>query len=182
MTSWPEIDEIGKRIAIIGPSCAGKSTLAHNLGARLGYPVTHLDQIHHLPNTDWQPRNKTDFIADHDALIQQDEWVMEGNYSSAMPQRFERADTVIWIDPPLLGFLYRYIRRSFFNTSPRHGKLTGATNEFSWKMIYYGFFHYPSRKSKYSKILQQFDGHLIRLPSMRGLNKLYDHWGLQRAS
>ena len=32
-----------KRIAIIGPGGAGKSTLAHQIGAKLGLPVIHLD-------------------------------------------------------------------------------------------------------------------------------------------
>lgn len=35
--------KIGNKILIMGGSCAGKSTLAENLGKKLNIPVLHLD-------------------------------------------------------------------------------------------------------------------------------------------
>src|SRR4029453_19017938 len=37
------------RVAVIGPAGAGKSTLASELGLRLGIPVLHLDQLYWRP-------------------------------------------------------------------------------------------------------------------------------------
>ena len=48
--------DLGRRIAIIGWSSTGKSTLAHRLGLKLDLPVTHLDTIFNQPNTNWQAR------------------------------------------------------------------------------------------------------------------------------
>ena len=54
MTPLP-LNALGQRIMVMGPSNAGKSTLATAIGRRLELPIVHLDQLNHLPNTDWVP-------------------------------------------------------------------------------------------------------------------------------
>ena len=44
------------RIAIIGGSGTGKTTLSNELSKIYNIPVTHIDGIHHLEN--WQIRDK----------------------------------------------------------------------------------------------------------------------------
>jgi adenylate kinase family enzyme len=44
-------DSPGQRIAIIGPSNSGKSTLAATMSIALSLPLLHLDQIAHRPTT-----------------------------------------------------------------------------------------------------------------------------------
>jgi hypothetical protein len=62
---------LGERIVILGPSNAGKSTLAVALSEKLGIPAVHLDQLHHLPDTNWQPRPEAEFAALHDAILEE---------------------------------------------------------------------------------------------------------------
>ena len=50
------IDDLGPRVCIMGPSNSGKSTLAEAIARARGLPAIHLDQLYHLPDTDWQPR------------------------------------------------------------------------------------------------------------------------------
>lgn len=76
------LDDLGPRLCILGPSNSGKSTLADAIGRARDLPVVHLDQLYHLPHTDWQPRPTVEFIALHDAAIQAPRWVLDGNYSS----------------------------------------------------------------------------------------------------
>jgi hypothetical protein len=89
------LEALGERIMICGPSNAGKSTLAVALARRLGCEAFHLDLFRHLPDTDWVQRSDVEFAALHDAAIVKDRWVMDGNYSRLMPQRFARATGII---------------------------------------------------------------------------------------
>ena len=173
------LKDLGHRICIIGPSNSGKSTLADRLGSKIGAKVCHLDQIAHKPNTNWERRPDSDFVADHDAFIAQEKWVVEGNYSVCMPQRFAKSTSVIWLDPPLLGFLWRYINRALKNNPAREGNLEGATQEFSWQLIKFTFFNYPKNRSKYSNLLLGYPKPMLRVTSMKELNRKYQEWGLK---
>jgi adenylate kinase family enzyme len=77
-----QLSELGARICILRPSNGGKSALAAAIAQKRGMNLVHLDQLHHVPSTDWQPRPANEFKALHDAAIADDQWVMEGNYSS----------------------------------------------------------------------------------------------------
>jgi adenylate kinase family enzyme len=99
-----------ERVAIIGCSGGGKSTLARALGERLGLPVIHLDVLFWKPG--WVESDPVEFRAAVDAAVAADRWVSDGNFTRASPVRFARADTVIWMELPRLLCLWRAIRRS----------------------------------------------------------------------
>ena len=40
-----DADNLGRRIAVVGPMCSGKSTLAALLAERLGMPFVELDAL-----------------------------------------------------------------------------------------------------------------------------------------
>ena len=82
-----QLSELGERICICGPSNSGKSTLADAIARKRGSKAIHLDQLHHLPHTNWQIRPADEFVALHDQAINGDKWVMDGNYSNCLPQR-----------------------------------------------------------------------------------------------
>jgi adenylate kinase family enzyme len=129
-----ELPELGERICILGPSNSGKSTLAAAIARKCNLPAIHLDQFHHLPNTDWQPRPTSEFVALHDTAIAGDRWVMDGNYSQCMPQRLRRATGVILLDISAPASLLRYFRRTLFGRR-RIGALEGGQDSIKWLMI-----------------------------------------------
>ncbi len=174
-----ELSDLGTRICIIGPSNSGKSTLADRLADKVGGQVCHLDQLAHKPHTNWERRPEEDFISDHNIFIRQDVWVIDGNYSICMPQRFERSTAVIWLDLPLIGFLWRYIARSVKNDPNRIGNLSGAKGQFSFGLIKYTFFRYPKNRKTYENLLSGYKNTFIRIGSMKELNKCYADWGLK---
>ncbi len=178
MQQTPDIAQLGGRICIIGPSNSGKSTLAESLAKKIGATTIHLDQMAHAPHTSWERRADKDFIADHDAAIASDLWVADGNYSVCMPQRFERATSVLWLDPPLIGCLYRYGKRSAQRRSRRPGALDGATSEFSWALVKHTTLQYPKNRAKYEVLLKGRNIPILRIKSMRELKALYARWGL----
>ncbi|QKK06364.1 MAG: AAA family ATPase [Pseudomonadota bacterium] len=179
--TFPPLTQMGRRICIIGPSNSGKSTLAHILGAKIGVPAVHLDQIRHIPGTDWQTRPLEDFLEDHARIIAEDGWVIDGNYSAAMADRLDRATGIIWIDPPLAGCIWRYLKRCFAGPEKRYGRLDNATREFSFDLIHYTLTRYPKNCEKYREhIAAHPDLPFISVKSMKELNRLYDSWGLKR--
>lgn len=173
------LDDLGERLCIIGPSNSGKSTLAAAIGRARGLPVVHLDQLHHLPNTDWTPRPAEEFIALHDQAIRGERWVMEGNYSRGFPQRFARATGLILLDTPTLTSLFRYVRRSWFERQ-RHGALEGGGDSVKWEMIHHIAVTTPQNRKRYATVLQGVDLPKIRLSTTRDLTRFYRDEGLER--
>lgn len=169
MTRPADLAALGDRIAIIGPSSSGKSTLAARLGEAVGAPVIHLDLLAHYPDTQWQPRPKPELKALHDAELPADRWVIEGNYGFTMPQRFQRATTVIWLDFSHWGCLIRYVRRCYEPTSHRKGALPGAVERLNWRMIRYILIEAPPKRRAYAAMISEHAARHIRLRSMREL-------------
>lgn len=99
-----------RRIAIIGSGGAGKSTLARELGRRLGLPVVHLDTEYWRPG--WVPVPSEEFAETVTKIAAGDAWVIDGNFSRTMDIRLRRADTVIFLDFSRLLCTWRVIRRS----------------------------------------------------------------------
>ncbi|KKB77362.1 ATPase AAA [Devosia limi DSM 17137] len=130
------LETLGRRICILGPTNAGKSTLCAAIARKLGVPAVHLDQFRHLPNTDWEPRPDAEFHALHDAAILAPEWVMDGNYSALLPQRFARATGIIALDGHYLARFGRYLRRTLFQPD-RAGGLEGKRDSIKLEMIHW---------------------------------------------
>src|SRR5580698_5832063 len=120
-----ELAELGERICILGPSNSGKSTLADAVARKRGLKAIHLDQLYHLPHTDWQARPQNEFLALHDEAVRGERWVIDGNYSKCLPQRLERATGLILLDISTVASLLRYVRRTLFERA-RFGALDGG--------------------------------------------------------
>ncbi|MEL7031774.1 MAG: AAA family ATPase [Pseudomonadota bacterium] len=172
------LDQLGTRIMIMGPSNAGKSTLALALGRKCDLPVVHLDQLQHLPNTDWQPRLEPEFVALHEDAIAADGWIMEGNYSRLIPRRFERATGIIFLTSNKWLRLGRYLRRSLSGPEARAGHLEGGKEYVKWEMIDWILFKTPSNVVRYKKMIAAAGLPTVTSESARALRALYQAWGL----
>ncbi|SDF89883.1 AAA family ATPase [Terriglobus roseus] len=173
------LSELGERICILGPSNSGKSTLADAIARRSGSKAIHLDQLHHLPNTNWVPRPAKEFVALHDEAITGERWVIDGNYSKLFPQRFQRATGVILLDISTLTSLFRYLRRTIFERS-RIGALAGGQDSIKLAMLHHIAVVTPGNRKRYAEVYRQLVLPKLYLPSTRDLNKCYQEWGLER--
>lgn len=97
------------RVLIIGPCGAGKSTLARQLGERLGLPVFHMDQLNWQAG--WIERSKAELFERLEPVLQQPRWLIDGTYGGTLAPRLERADTVIYLDFPICLCVTRLLRR-----------------------------------------------------------------------
>jgi len=100
---------IMRRIAILGCSGGGKSTLARRLGEKLDVPVVHLDRLFWLPG--WTEPEEEDFLAKVREVAAGEAWVMDGGYGATLPIRLPRTDTIVVVDQPRLLCLWRVIWR-----------------------------------------------------------------------
>jgi adenylate kinase family enzyme len=170
---------LGRRIAIIGPSNTGKSTLAVAMGRALGVPAVHLDQMRFQPHSDWVQRPDAEFYALHDEAILGDGWVMEGNYSKVLPQRLARATGLILTADNRWLSLARYFRRSLFERG-RVGALDGDRDSIKWNMIHWILVRSPVNQRQYRATLRASGLPLVEVQGMGGVNRLYAAWALSR--
>ena len=98
-----------QRIVIVGTSGCGKSTLALQLEHLLGIPHYDLDDYYWLPN--WQP-NPASLKILLNKVLQENSWIISGNYSDFQSLLWEKADTIIWLDFSLTRCLYQGLKRS----------------------------------------------------------------------
>lgn len=66
--------------------------------------------VYHLDTLFWKPRWKEatidEFSADQRMIINDnDQWIMEGNYTNTYEIRAEYADTIIYLELPLYVFI-----------------------------------------------------------------------------
>jgi adenylate kinase family enzyme len=100
----------GNRIAVIGATGSGKTTLAQRLGDILDLPVIELDAMHWMPG--WTEKPWPEIRSQLDPMTRQDRWVADGNYSQVRDQIWPRADTIIWLDFPFLSIFFRLFVRT----------------------------------------------------------------------
>lgn len=166
------LNDLGTRICIMGPSNSGKSTLAESIARAKGLEVVHLDQLHHLPHTDWVPRPTDEFAALHDAAIIASRWVIEGNYSRLLPQRLERATGFILLDVPTTTSLYRYFRRCWFERD-RRGGLEGGKDSVKWDMIRHIAVATRANRNRYRDMIDGISLPKVQISSTKTLAAFY---------
>ena len=88
-----------KKIIVIGCPGSGKSTVSRALHNKTGVPLYHLDMMYW--NADKTTVEKSAFLECLSAVLEKDEWIIDGNYGSTMELRMAACDTVIFLDYPL---------------------------------------------------------------------------------
>jgi adenylate kinase family enzyme len=101
-----------RRVAILGTGGSGKSELATEISRRTGVRVVHLDVLVWAPG--WTPKPREEARRALDYAVARERWILDGNFLDVGDSRFERADTVIFLDLPraicLRRVLWRLVR------------------------------------------------------------------------
>ena len=146
-----------KRVLVLGPSGSGKSTFAERLADLLGVPCIHLDSHYWKPN--WVETPKEEWFEVVRELILQNQWVMDGNYSSTLEMRIKRADTAIFLDVPRRISFWRVFKRRLLHRGQVRPELApGCYEKIDLDFIRW-IWNYPKRsRPVIDKVLSQNSG------------------------
>ncbi|MGD1949848.1 MAG: adenylate kinase [Leptolyngbyaceae cyanobacterium] len=98
------------KIAVFGNTGGGKSTLSKRLADMTGLPWVPLDLLQYRPGGDEVPHEE--FKAAHNALLQQDQWIVDGFGSmDTLWPRLAVADTLVYLDMPVLQHYWWVTKR-----------------------------------------------------------------------
>lgn len=166
-----------KRIMIIGCCGSGKSTLSRRLHQVTNLPLHHLDQYYFKPNWEVTPKEEWKEIVTE--LANKDQWIIDGNYGGTMEVRFERADTIVYMDYSTLRCLWRVLKRIWkYNGKVRPDMPEGCKERFDM-----GFLHYVATYNllRRKKILDNLKAqankkHVIRLRNDKEIDLFLSKW------
>lgn len=100
-----------KKIVVLGSPWSGKSTFSKKLQEATGLPLFHLDKLFWKPWWEMTPREEQEKIQKE--LVQEDKWIIDGNYTSTVHLRVPHADTIIFFDLPRSTCMVRVLKRVF---------------------------------------------------------------------
>ncbi|MGI9054527.1 MAG: DNA topology modulation protein [Pyrinomonadaceae bacterium] len=163
-----------KKVLIIGSSGAGKSTLARRLSEKTGLKIIHLDKIYWKPN--WTEPEKDEWKRTLEKVIQNEEWIMDGNFSGTLDLRLPACDTVIFLETPPAVCIYRVLKRVAFSyNKTRSDMADGCPEKFDWEFLKWIWDFENRSKWKMEKLLEQFKNEktIIRLKSKREVEDFF---------
>jgi adenylate kinase family enzyme len=130
------------KICIVGCGGSGKSTLAAKLGEVTGIPVYHLDVYF------W---NLNDWIYAQTKLVENDKWIMDGNFNGTQRIRFDATDTIIYLDLPRYKCLYNAFKRMIVYKRKRRPDMAEGCNEKFDLSFYKWIWGYKKNHGKQTK-------------------------------
>lgn len=150
----------GRRIAIVGTSGSGKTTVAKALAARLGVPYVSNDELIWRPG--WTPTPDGERLALHEAALAGDAWTFDGNFGSlSRPEDrhvLARIDTLVWLDLPrwqvFAQLLRRTVRRAVTREELWHGNRESFRLSFLSRdsILWWSMKSYRRRRREYRRL------------------------------
>lgn len=148
-----------QRVLIIGSGGAGKSTFAKKLSAKTGIPMYHLDALYWQPG--WQEPPREAWQKKVDALLAEEQWIMDGNFGGTLERRVPRADLIVLFDIPSWRCMWNVLKRrikhnGFSNSRTRPDMAPGCPETLDLKFVLWVLM-YPKRNKP--KVLETIRKH-----------------------
>lgn len=121
-----------KRIAVVGPTAAGKTTFARKLAEQVNLPVYHMDSI--LWQANWVKTPERQAHEQHNEIVARDKWLIEGWLDPRFRNRAEQADLIIHLDYSAPTLVWRYLNRVKANKN-RIEMATGCVDQFNLRSL-----------------------------------------------
>jgi adenylate kinase family enzyme len=146
------------RIAVVGTSCSGKTTLAGQLAATLKCPHIELDAIFWGPN--WTMMPESEFRVAVEKASQGPRWVVDGNYSPVRDLVWSRATLVVWLNYPFRLVFWRALRRTVSRVISKEELFSGNRETFRAaflsreSLLWWIITTHRRRRRKYRELLE----------------------------
>jgi len=115
-----------RRVNVVGTSSVGKTTVAAALASRLGVPHVELDALHWEPNWTAAPTMFSGSGCETRSPATAGWWTATTRRCATL--LWDRAEAVVWLDPPLRTILWRYLTRTIRRVARRE-ELWGGNRE-----------------------------------------------------
>jgi adenylate kinase family enzyme len=146
-----------RKVLVIGSGGAGKSTLARRLSQILNIEVIHLDSLYWSQGWVETPKNRWKERVEE--LINQDSWIMDGNYSGTLELRLKACDTVIFLDIARPICLWRlFNRRMSYRKRSRPDMAEGCPERLNLEFIAWVWSYRKRTRPKIVKMLKESSG------------------------
>ena len=166
--------EIGKKIIVMGGSCAGKSTMSQNLSEKFKLPVVYLDlhDPYAVPDGPERENRKQEINQVIQNTIAGDSWVIDGTYVwYAFKERFDNADTLILLVSPVYRRLWCYIKTCALKIK-RHGRQGFSAKNFRWDHVWYMLRKHDAPYKEIGEAIQKHpDLQVVKLKSYKEATK-----------
>jgi adenylate kinase family enzyme len=158
------------RIAVVGTSGSGKTTVARRLAAHHGVPHIELDELHWGPN--WSTPSDDEFRARVARALSSPGWVADGSYYGKLGDSvLEQADLIVWLDLPFRTIAARVWVRTLRRVREREELWAG--NRETWREAFMSrdslfvwiVKTHRSRRRRYLERLGRYE--FVRLRSQR---------------
>lgn len=168
-----------RRVMVIGPCGAGKSTLAFQLAERLSLPLYHLDQLKWQAG--WIEGSIDDLRTKLAEITATERWLIDGNYGGTLTDRLKRADTVVYLDFPIRLCLSRLIRRIVrYHGKTRPDMTEGCPERFDPGFLIYVLRWNSGPRIRTERRLKGFEDKIIRLKSPLDLANWLDRLAIDK--
>ena len=166
-----------ERIQIMGCSGAGKSTLARKLGDITGLPVIHIDRL--FWKSGWVESTKAEIDGKILAVVDEQKWILDGNYSRTLQVRLDRCDLVIYLDFPRWFCILSVVRRYLQNAGQiRPDMAEGCPEKIDREFINWIWTYNGKHRDKFLKMLGSMpEEKVVSLKNRREVNRFVNQFG-----
>jgi adenylate kinase family enzyme len=153
-----------RRVLIVGPCGAGKSTLAVKLAQRTGLPLFHMDKLAWKPG--WVDSTRDEVLERLAPVVAGERWLIDGSYGSTLAPRLGRADTVVYLDYPVRQCVGRLLRRYWhFRGRSRPDMTEGCPERLDLAFLWYAARWNAGPRKRLEASLAAHSAKVVRLES-----------------
>ncbi len=161
---------------IIGNCGSGKSTLSRQIRSITSLPLIHLDKEYWKPG--WVETPNDIWLEKLQGLVNNNQWIIDGNYGSSMDMRMQRAEMIIVMETSTLKSFYRVVKRQLqYWGKSRPDMAEGCVERFSLGFLHYVLIYNITRRPRNRRLTEKYsEGRILfRIQSKGDLDTLIDY-------